>query len=104
MNHIKLIKSEQDHEQALVRLMSLMEIEPEENSAESDEMDVLAVLIEKYEEETFSIEKPAPIDAIKFRMEQQGLSNKDLISYIGSAPKVSEVLKWKAKSKFKYDS
>jgi len=95
MNHIKLIKSEQDHEQALARLMSLMEMEPEENSAESDEMDVLAVLIEKYEEETFSIEQPTPIDAIKFRMDQQGLSNKDLISYIGSAPKVSEVLNGK---------
>lgn len=95
MNHIKLIKSEQDHEQALARLMSLMEIDPEENSAESDEMDVLAVLIEKYEEETFSIEKPDPIDAIKFRMDQQGLSNKDLIPYIGSAPKVSEVLNGK---------
>jgi HTH-type transcriptional regulator/antitoxin HigA len=92
MKHIKLIKSDQDHEQALARLMALMEIDPEPNSIESDEIDVLAVLIEKYEEEAFPIEQPDPIEAIKFRMDQQGLTNKDLVPYIGSAPKVSEVL------------
>ncbi|MGO2342960.1 MULTISPECIES: ImmA/IrrE family metallo-endopeptidase [Vibrio] len=92
MNHIKLIKSEQDHEQALARLMALMEVDPEPNSIESDEIDVLAVLIDKYEEEVFPIEQPDPVEAIKFRMEQQGLTNKDLVPYIGSAPKVSEIL------------
>ncbi|QLE87612.1 ImmA/IrrE family metallo-endopeptidase [Shewanella sp. Scap07] len=95
MNHIKLIKSEQDHEQAISRLMALMEMDPEPNSIESDEIDVLAVLIEKYEEVAFPIEFPDPIEAIKFRMEQQGLSNKDIVPYIGSAPKVSEVLSGK---------
>lgn len=92
MNHIKLIKSEQDHEQALARLMALMEMDPKPNSIESDELDVLAVLIEKYEEEAFPIEQPDPLEAIKFRMDQQGLTNKDLVPYIGSAPKVSEIL------------
>jgi len=61
MNHIKLIKSEQDHEQALARLIALMEMDPEPNSIESNELDVLAVLIEKYEEEAFPIEQPDPI-------------------------------------------
>ncbi|MEZ8294957.1 MULTISPECIES: ImmA/IrrE family metallo-endopeptidase [Vibrio] len=95
MNHIKLIKSEQDHEQALARLMALMDMEPESDSIESDEIDVLAMLIEKYEEEEFPIDSPNPIEAIKFRMDQQGLTNKDLVTYIGSAPKVSEVLSGK---------
>ncbi|GLR65228.1 helix-turn-helix domain-containing protein [Marinospirillum insulare] len=92
MTHIKLIKSPQDHEQALEHLLSLMELNPEPNTAKADEMEVLAVLIEKYEEEAFPINKPDPIEAIKFRMEQQGLRNKDLVPYIGSASKVSEVL------------
>jgi len=92
MNHIKLIKSEQDHEQALARLMTLMDLDPEVGSVEDDELDVLALLIEKYEEETFPIDQPDPIEAIKFRMDQQGLIKKDLVPFIGSAPKVTEVL------------
>lgn len=92
MTHIKLIKSPQDHEQALEHLLSLMELNPEPNTAKADEMEVLALLIEKYEEDVFPINKPDPIEAIKFRMEQQGLRNKDLVPYIGSASKVSEVL------------
>ncbi len=92
MSHIKLIKSAHDHESALMRLMSLMDLDPQPGSAESDEMDVLALLIEKYEEDHFPISKPDPIEAIKFRMEQQGLKNRDLIPFIGSAPKVSEIL------------
>jgi HTH-type transcriptional regulator/antitoxin HigA len=92
MNNIKIIKSKQDHEQALARLVSLIDLDLEPNCPESDELDVLALLIEKYEQEMFSIDPPEPIEAIKFRMEQQGLIKKDLIPYIGSAPKVTEVL------------
>jgi HTH-type transcriptional regulator/antitoxin HigA len=92
MDHIKLIKTKHDHEQALARLMNLMDIDVEPNSAESDELDVLALLIEKYEQEMFPIDPPDPVEAIKFRMEQQGLIKKDLIPYIGSAPKVTEVI------------
>lgn len=95
MNHLKLIKTQQDHEQALARLMALMDMDPTPGSSENDEIDVLAVLIEKYEKETFPLDKPDPIEAIKFRMDQQGLTNKDLIPYFGSAPKVSEVLSGK---------
>lgn len=95
MNHIKLIKNEQEHSQALARLMALMDMSPEANTPESDEMDVLALLIEQYERVAFPMDKPDPIEAIKFRMEQQGLTKKDLIPLIGSAPKVSEVLNGK---------
>ncbi|MFQ3220858.1 MAG: HTH-type transcriptional regulator/antitoxin HigA [Paraglaciecola sp.] len=53
--------------------MNLMDIDVDPNSAESDELDVLALLIEKYELEMFPIDPPDPVEAIKFRMEQQGL-------------------------------
>lgn len=92
MNHIKIIRTHQEHEQALARLMSLMDIEPAPDTSEADELDVLALLIERYEQEHFPIDEPDPIEAIKFRMDQQGLIQKDLVPYIGSASKVSEVL------------
>ena len=92
MNHMKVIKSEQEHGQALARLMSLMDADPAPDSKEADELEVLAILIERYEQERYPMDPPDPIAAIRFRMEQQGLTNKDLIPYLGSAPKVSEVL------------
>lgn len=95
MNHIKLIQSAHDHQQALARLSTLMDLEQVNGSPEQDELEVLAVLIEKYEKAAFPIAKPDPIAAIIFRMEQQGLTNKDLIVYLGAASKVSEVLNGK---------
>lgn len=92
MNHIKIIKTDQEHEQALAHLMSLMDQEFIKGSVEADELDVLALLIERYEQDRYPIDPPDPIEAIKFRMDQQGLRKKDLISYIGSASKVTEVL------------
>jgi HTH-type transcriptional regulator/antitoxin HigA len=92
MKHIKIIKTDQEHEQALAYLMSLMDKELIKNSAEADELDVLALLIERYEQDRYPIDQPDPIEAIKFRMDQQGLRKKDLIPYIGSASKVTEVL------------
>ena len=95
MNHIKILKSDKEHEQALARLLVLMDDNPPEGSVNADELEVLSVLIQQYEDMQFPIELPDPIEAIKFRMEQQGLRNKDLVKYIGSAPKVSEVLSGK---------
>jgi HTH-type transcriptional regulator/antitoxin HigA len=92
MNRIKIIKSDHEHEQALARLVALMDADPAEGSQEADELDVLALLIEQYEQVHFPMDSPDPIQAIEFRMDQMGLKNKDLVPYIGSAPKVSEVL------------
>ena len=89
---IRPIKTETEYEQALTRVDTLMEINPAEGSPENDELEVLVILIEKYEEKHWKIEEPDPVDAIKFRMEQLGLKQKDLIPYIGSKSKVSEVL------------
>jgi len=89
----KLIKTEADHDEALARIDEIFDAKP--GSSEGDELELLVTLVEIYEEEAFPIDLPDPVEAIKFRMEQQGLKRKDLIPYIGSAPKVSEVLSGK---------
>lgn len=86
----KVIKTEAEYKMALAHLESLMEAEP--NAALEEEMELFAVLIENYECEHFPIDLPDPIEAVKFRMEQQGLTRKDLEKYIGSQSKVSEIL------------
>lgn len=91
-NRLKIIRSLEDHEQAMERMLVLMRLNPPVGSAEFDEREVLGVLIERYEEEHYPVDDADPIDVIKFMMEQQGLKRKDLIPYIGSASKVTEVL------------
>lgn len=86
----KIIKTEAEYEQALARLDVIFDAEPE--TPEGDEAELLTALIEMYEEKVYPMGMPSPLEAIKFRMEQQGLKAKDMIPYIGSASKVSEVL------------
>jgi HTH-type transcriptional regulator/antitoxin HigA len=92
MMSIKPIHNETDYDNALDRVDVLMDINPELGTAESDELEVLALLIEKYEEKEWAISEPDPIEAIKVRMEQMHLKQKDLVPYIGNKSKVSEVL------------
>ncbi|CUV65416.1 Transcriptional regulator, XRE family [Sulfurovum sp. enrichment culture clone C5] len=87
---IKPIKNENDYMISLHRAEELLDALPE--TKEADELEILATLIERYEALHFKIDTPDPIEAIKFRMEQDGLIQKDLILYIGSKSKVSEVL------------
>jgi HTH-type transcriptional regulator / antitoxin HigA len=89
---LRIIQNEAEHQQALARLAELMEQDPPAESPESDELDVLAVLIEDFETKRFPVDPPDPIDAIEFRMDQMGLTRKDLVPHIGSQSKVSEVL------------
>ncbi len=89
---MKVIKTEKDYDVALERASALMEIDPDPGTQEADELEVLAVLIEKYETEKYKIELPNSIEAIKFEMDQRGLSKRDLIPFIGSRGKVSDVL------------
>lgn len=93
MNNLKVIKNEIDHKAALARLQELMNAPA--GSPEEQELDLLSFLIEKYEQEHFPVGLPDSVEAIKFRMEQQGLIQKDLVKYIGSQSKVSEVLNYK---------
>ena len=90
---MKIIKNEAEYDAALERIDALMNAAP--GSAEEEELELLAILVEKYEQERYPIELPDPVEAIKFRMEQEGLTRKDMIKYLGSQSKVSEVLNYK---------
>lgn len=92
---LKLIKNEKEYDKALNRVDTLMDLNPQLGSEESDELEVLVMLIEKYEENNWAISEPDPVEAIKIRMQQMHLKQKDLVPYIGNASKVSEVLSGK---------
>jgi HTH-type transcriptional regulator / antitoxin HigA len=89
---LKIIRTHQDHEQAMARLLKLMKRSPVPGSPESDELEVLSLLIGQYEKKNFPMDSADPVEVIKFMMDQQKLKKKDLIPYIGSASKVTEVL------------
>lgn len=89
---IKPIHNEKDYDNALDRVDVLMALNPALGTVESDELEVLALLVEKYEEKAWAVAEPDPIEAIKVRMEQMHLKQKDLVPYIGNKSKVSEVL------------
>jgi HTH-type transcriptional regulator/antitoxin HigA len=89
----RLIKAEKDYEMALSRIEGLMNAQL--GTAEMDELELLTALVEIYEDKHYPINHPDPIAAIKFRMEQLGLAQKDMVPYIGTKGKVSEVLNGK---------
>jgi len=93
--NIKPIKTEQDYQFALERLGEIFDAKP--NSKEGDELEILSILIEKYESKHFPIEMPDPIEAIKFRMDQLGMKQKDLAEAVGFNSRVSEILNKKRK-------
>ena len=92
MNKIKVIKTEKDYEEALELMSVLIDASPEPTSDDGEKLSLLATLIEDYELKTFPESLPDPVDAILFRMDQSDLKPKDLIPFIGSKSKVSEVL------------
>jgi len=92
---IKPIKTENDYQQALKRLEEIFDAK--KGTKEGDELEMLGILIEKYEEEYFPIDLPDPVEAIKFRMEQLGYSQNDLAEVIGQASRASEILSRKRK-------
>lgn len=92
---IKVLKTEKDYNQALKRFEGIFQAPSE--SEEGDEAELLSLLIEKYEEEHYPIEAPDPIEAIKFRMEQMGMTKKDLAKIIGYESRVSEIFSRKRK-------
>lgn len=93
--NIKPIRSPEDLTAALLRMEQLWGAEID--SPEGDELEILALLIEKYEEQHFPMPTSDPIEAIKFRMDQQGLTPRDLEPFIGTSGRVSEVLNRKRK-------
>lgn len=86
----KVIKTKADYEAAMARVEAIFDAKP--GTSKGDELELLLLLVENYEEKAFPIELPTPVTAIRFRMDQQKLKAKDLIPFIGSKSKVSEVL------------
>jgi len=93
--NITPIRTENDYNKALKKIDKLMDAVP--NTEEFDELDILVTLIEAYEEKHYKIDAPDPISAIKFRMEQEGLKQKDLVSALGDETRVSKILKGQRK-------
>ena len=92
MDEIKVIKTKEDYDQALKLLEELVERDPEPGSADADRLTLLAALVRDYESKAFPENLPDPIEAIKFRMEQADLKPMDLVPYIGTPARVSEIL------------
>ncbi len=92
---IKPIKTEIDYQTALQRLEMIFDAAP--NTNEGDEAEILSLLIDNYENQFHPIEAPDPIEAIKIRMEEMNLKQKDLIGIIGGKSRVSEILNKKKK-------
>ena len=92
---IKPIKTKKDYQNALGRLELIFDAK--KGSREGDELEILGILIEKYEDEHFPIGFPDPIEAIKFRMEQMGYNQTDLANVVGLKSRASEILNKKRK-------
>jgi HTH-type transcriptional regulator/antitoxin HigA len=88
---IKAIKTTDEHRAALARIDQLMDAD--EDTAEATELEVLAILVERYETEAFPVEMPSPLDAIHFRMEQAGYGQADLARVLGSRSRASEIMR-----------
>lgn len=89
------IRNEKDYKKALNRLEVIFEAK--KGTEEGDELEILSILIDRYENENFPIGMPDPIEAIKFRMEQMGMKKKDLAEIVGFKSRVSEILSKKRK-------
>ena len=84
------IKTELDYQNALKEIEQLFDVEP--NSAECDRLDILATLVEAYEQKHYPIEAPDAISAIFYYLEARGLSEQDLVAYIGTREQVTAIL------------
>lgn len=93
--NIKPIRTPEDYARTLAEVSRLVDLDPAVGSAEGDALEVLATLVENYEARHFPIEAPDPIEAIRFRMDQAGLTIKDLVPSIGQPNRVYEILSGK---------
>jgi len=93
--NIKPIRNESDYQKALERLEVISDAK--RGTREGDELEILAIVIDNYENENFPIGMPDPISAIKFRMEQMGMKQKDLVEMVGFKSRVSEIMNNKRK-------
>jgi HTH-type transcriptional regulator / antitoxin HigA len=90
MDKLKPIRTQADHKRAMAEVERLWGAKS--GTPDGDRLDILATLVDAYESEHYPIDPPDPIEAIKFRMEQQGLTRKDLEGLIGTRTRVAEIL------------
>ncbi len=93
--NITPIRNEKDYQKALERLEEIFD--SKKGTEQGDELEILSILIDRFENENFPIGMPDPIEAIKFRMEQMGMKQKDLAEVVGFKSRVSEILNKKRK-------
>ena len=89
---IRIIKTKQQYRRYLEEVDRLVSLDPDPRSAEGGRLELLAKLVEDYEKERFKFRRPDPVEAILFRMEQQGLRQKDIAELVGGSNRASEVL------------
>lgn len=94
---LKPIKNNAQYEDALARVYDLMQKDLKPESKESDELEVLSILVKEYELDHYPVPKPSPLEAIKFRLEQMGMSEAELSHILGYRSRKSEILSGKRK-------
>lgn len=94
---LRPIKNEKQYENVLTRVYMLMQKDIQPDSEDSDELEVLSILVKEYENEHYPIPQPNPIEAIKFRLEQLNMSEADLTEILGARSRKSEILSGKRK-------
>ncbi|WP_028298944.1 helix-turn-helix domain-containing protein [Olivibacter sitiensis] len=94
---LKPIRNEQQYEEALLRVYTLMQKDIKPDSKTSDELEILSMLIKAYENEHYPVPQPNPLEAIKFRLEQMNMSEADLSEILGHRSRKSEILSGKRK-------
>jgi HTH-type transcriptional regulator / antitoxin HigA len=94
---VKPVKNKTQYETALKRIYVLMQKDLKENSKLADELEVLTLIVKDYEMQHFPVPKPNPIEAIKFRLEQLGISETQLAYILGNRSRKSEILSGKRK-------
>jgi len=95
MKNIKPIHSEKDYKEVLIRIEEIFDAKP--GTSDADELEILSLIVDNYESENFPIDLPDPIEVLRFRMEQLGLKQKDLVKTIGFKGRVSDILSKKRK-------
>jgi len=94
---IKPVKTKKDYEAALRRCYDLMQKNIKPNTPGADELEILSILVENYEQKHYPVPPPNPLEAIKFRLEQTGVDEKELIRLLGGRSRKSEILSGKRK-------
>ena len=94
---LKPIKNKKEHQVALNRIYQLMQKDLKAKSVEFNELEILSILVENYEDKIFPIEIPDPVEAIKFKLEQLNMDSSILVSILGSKSRASEILNRKRK-------